>query len=155
MPTVRCTYSATRLARLSPFGCMINACTQRLALNPELHAAEAYMDGTLTLEAESVVYDLLLVFSVNRQHLATISSQRVLRRFWRLMRRRYQANSVSAAATNARQHYDVSVEVYRLFLDKGLNYSCAFSMIPSMTRSMWRNRQSSPVPRPSLVSSLA
>jgi cyclopropane-fatty-acyl-phospholipid synthase len=98
----------------------------RLALNPELHAAEAYMDGTLTLEAESVVYDLLLVFSVNRQHLATISSQRVLRRFWRLMRRRYQANSVSAAATNARQHYDVPVEVYRLFLDKGLNYSCAF-----------------------------
>jgi hypothetical protein len=38
----------------------------RLALNPELHAAEAYMDGTLTLESESVVYDLLLVFSVSQ-----------------------------------------------------------------------------------------
>jgi cyclopropane-fatty-acyl-phospholipid synthase len=98
----------------------------RLALNPELYAAEAYMDGTLTFEAGSTVYDLLLLFSVNRKSLGAVSSQRMLRRFWQMMRRRHQANSVAAAAVNARRHYDVPVEVYRLFLDAGLNYSCAF-----------------------------
>lgn len=98
----------------------------RLALNPELYAAEAYMDGTLTFEAGSTVYDLLLLFSLNRTTLGAVSSQKMLRRFWHVMRRRHQANSVAAAAVNARRHYDVPVEVYRLFLDQGLNYSCAF-----------------------------
>ncbi len=98
----------------------------RLALNPELAAGEAYMDGTLTFEQGSSVHDLLLLFSVNRDALGAVASQRLLRRFWRAMRRRHQANTVAAAAANARSHYDVPAEVYRLFLDEGLNYSCAF-----------------------------
>jgi cyclopropane-fatty-acyl-phospholipid synthase len=103
-----------------------NRLPTRLALNPELYAAEAYMDGTLTFEAGSTVYDLLLLFSVNRKTLGAVSSQKVLRQFWHMMRRRHQANSVATAAVNARRHYDVPVEIYRLFLDQGLNYSCAF-----------------------------
>ena len=98
----------------------------KLALNPELYAAEAYMDGTLTFEAGSVVHDLLLLFSVNRNSLGAVPSQQLLRRFWRTTRRLRQANSPVSAARNARSHYDVPVEVYRLFLDEGLNYSCAF-----------------------------
>ncbi len=98
----------------------------KLALNPELQAAEGYMDGTLTFEAGSTVYDLLLLFSVNRQGLGAAASQKMLRRVWRSMRRRQQANTVAASAANARSHYDVPVAVYRLFLDTGLNYSCAF-----------------------------
>jgi len=98
----------------------------KLALNPELHAAEAYMDGTLTFEGGSGVHDLLLLFSNNRRRLASVPSQQVLRRFWMGVRRQQQANSVKVAASNARSHYDVPVEVYRLFLDEGLNYSCAF-----------------------------
>ena len=103
----------------------------RLALNPELYAAEAYMDGTLTFEGDSGeggsgVHDLLLLFSNNRRRLEAVPSQQVLRRVWLAMRRRHQANSVTKAASNARAHYDVPPAVYRLFLDEGLNYSCAF-----------------------------
>ena len=98
----------------------------KLALNPELYAAEAYMDGTLTFDAGATAYDLLLLFSVNRRSLGAAPSQRLLRRVWMMLRRRQQRNSVAAAARNARSHYDVPVEVYRLFLDDGLNYSCAF-----------------------------
>ncbi len=29
-------------------------------------------------------------------------------------------------AANARHHYDISTDIYRLFLDEGLNYSCGF-----------------------------
>ena len=97
----------------------------KLALNPELYAAEAHMDGTLTFEAGATAYDLLLLFSVNRRSLGAAPSQKLLRRVWMTLRRRQQRNSVAAAASNARSHYDVPVEVYRLFLDDGLNYSCA------------------------------
>ena len=98
----------------------------KLALNPELYAAEAYMDGTLTCEGGSEIYDLLMLFSVNRKSLGAVPSQQLLRRFWRMTKRLRQTNSPEAAARNARSHYDVPVEIYRLFLDEELNYSCAF-----------------------------
>ena len=102
----------------------------RLALNPELAAGEAYMDGTLTFEEGSTVHDFLLLFSANRTGLGAASSQKFIRQYWRAMRRRHQANSVARAAANARSHYDIPNELYRLFLDEGLNYSCAFFRDP-------------------------
>ena len=44
----------------------------RLFLNPELYAAEAYMDGTLTLEDGAAIHDFLLLFSVNRAGLYSV-----------------------------------------------------------------------------------
>jgi len=98
----------------------------KLFLNPELYAAEAYMDGTLTFEDGSSAYDLLLLFSENRAGLGAYASQKLLRRLWRAFKRRQQTNSAGTAAANARHHYDLSTDMYRLFLDDGLNYSCAF-----------------------------
>ncbi len=94
-------------------------------LNPELAAAEAYMDGTLTFEDGSDVHQFLKLFSVNRAPLGQYRSQKMLRQLWKAFRRRQQANSVSNAKAQARSHYDLSTDLYRLFLDKGLNYSCA------------------------------
>ena len=42
----------------------------KLFVNPELYAAEAYMDGTLTFEDGSTVRDFILLFSLNRSGLA-------------------------------------------------------------------------------------
>jgi cyclopropane-fatty-acyl-phospholipid synthase len=98
----------------------------KLALNPELYAGEAYMNGTLTFEEGSALGDLMALFAANRGGLGSAASQKLLRRFWRAVKRWQQANPVGVAAANARQHYDVPVEIYRLFLDDGLNYSCAF-----------------------------
>jgi cyclopropane-fatty-acyl-phospholipid synthase len=98
----------------------------KLALNPELHAGEAYMNGTLTFEDGSDVGDFMELFSLNRGGLASAASQRVLRRMWRGLKRWHQANPLGIAAANARHHYDLSTDLYRLFLDEGLNYSCAF-----------------------------
>ena len=98
----------------------------KLFLNPELKAAEAYMDGGLTFEDGSAVYDLLLLFSVNRAGLASHGGQKLLRRAWRALRRWHQANPVGTAARQARHHYDLSTELYRLFLDDDMQYSCAY-----------------------------
>ena len=105
----------------------------KMFLNPELQAAEAYMDGTLTFEQGSGCYDFLNLFSVNRGPLASHKVQGLLRRGWRAMRRRQQMNDVDKAKRQARHHYDLSTELYELFLDDDLNYSCAFYRSPDDT----------------------
>jgi cyclopropane-fatty-acyl-phospholipid synthase len=106
------------------------ALEKKLFTNPELYAAEAYMDGKLTFEEGSGVHDFLMLFSVNRQALYSYGSQRVMQKIWRALRRWHQANPIGAAAKNARHHYDVSSELYQLFLDKQMQYSCAYFRDP-------------------------
>jgi cyclopropane-fatty-acyl-phospholipid synthase len=102
----------------------------KLFLNPELQAGEAYMAGTLTLENGSAIHDLLMLFSVNRTAFAGHASQKLLRKASRAVRRWHQANTVGRAAKNARHHYDLSTDLYRLFLDKNMQYSCAYFRDP-------------------------
>lgn len=102
---------------------------RKLFLNPELAAAEAYMDGTLTFEEGSAIYDLLYLFSINRPSLGAHPVQSLQRRLWRAARR-HQANDVDQAKRQARHHYDLSSDLYRLFLDEDLNYSCGFFRSP-------------------------
>ena len=103
---------------------------RKLFFNPELAAAEAYMDGTLTFEDGSAIYDLLYLFSINRPSLGAHPVQSLQRRLWRAARRRHQANDVDRAKSQARHHYDLSTDLYRLFLDEDLHYSCAFFRSP-------------------------
>lgn len=105
----------------------------KLALNPELHAGEAYMHGTLIFEPGYDIGELMLLFSLNRGGLANHPTQRALRKIWRGAKRLHQANPVKRAAANARHHYDVPTDIYRLFLDDGLNYSCAYFEHPDDT----------------------
>ena len=101
------------------------AIERRLFFNPELAAAEGYMDGAITFEDGSDSHQFLTLFSVNRAPLGQHRVQGLLRTGWKAMRRRQQANDVARAKRQARAHYDLSTDLYRLFLDEGLNYSCA------------------------------
>jgi len=92
----------------------------KLFINPELYAAEAYMDGRLTLEDGAAIHDFLLLFSINRAGLYSYGSQKLMR----------QANPIGLAAAHARHHYDISTELYRLFLDDLMQYSCAYFRDP-------------------------
>ena len=97
----------------------------KLFRNPELKAAEAYMDGTLTFEDGSTCHDFLYLFSINRGGLGAHPVQKALRAAWRRLRALHQHNPLGRAAEHAQHHYDLSTDLYRLFLDDDLNYSCA------------------------------
>ncbi len=99
---------------------------RELFFNPELATAEAYMDGRLVFEDGSSVYDLLLLFSVNRGGLASHPLQQALRKVWRAMRGLHQANPLGRAARNVRKHYDHPAAFYALWLDETMSYSCAY-----------------------------
>ncbi|MCK0196830.1 cyclopropane-fatty-acyl-phospholipid synthase family protein [Ancylobacter sp. 6x-1] len=103
---------------------------RELFFNPELVAAEAYMDGRLTFEGGSGVYDFLYLFSINRKGLGSHPVQQGLRRAWRGLRRWHQSNPLGRAASNAQSHYDHPPDFYRLWLDSRMIYSCAYFPTP-------------------------
>lgn len=105
---------------------------RRLVLSPELALGETYMDGDLVVEGGEIG-DLLDLLARN---VATGPRRRTgqAARLWARLRERIaQANDRLAARRNVAHHYDLSLELYRRFLDEDLQYSCAYFARPDMT----------------------
>jgi cyclopropane-fatty-acyl-phospholipid synthase len=102
---------------------------REIFFNPELATAETYMDGRLTIE-NAGIYDLQMLFSVNRRHFGAHPLQLVLRKVWRTLRSFHQRNALGRAARNVREHYDHPTDFYALWLDERMNYSCAYFTHP-------------------------
>lgn len=100
-----------------------------LFLNPELRTGEAYMDGTLIVE-EGTLRDLLTLYALNRGNLRSQPLQKAVRGAYKMLRGFYQRNPVAKSRKNVERHYDLSNELYGLFLDDDLNYSCAYFLKP-------------------------
>ncbi len=112
-----------------------------LFLNPELKAGEAYMDGTLVIE-EGSLRDLLAIFARNRGTLRGQPLQKRLRQTIKGLRRFQQRNTPLRSRRNVAHHYDLSNDLYRLFLDPDLNYSCGYFRHPDDTlEQAQRNKQ--------------
>ncbi len=94
----------------------------RIAANPSLGLGEAYMDGGLVLE-EGGIHDLVDLIGRNAKY-RPLKRAGALTRWW--LDRRLQANARQAARRNVAHHYDLSVDLYRRFLDPDLQYSCAY-----------------------------
>lgn len=105
---------------------------KQLFFNPELVAAEAYMDGRLTIEKGGTVLDFLTLFSVNRKGLASHPLQQALRGAWRRLKSWHQANDSRRAVANASSHYDLPTPFYETWLDETMSYSCAYFERPDM-----------------------
>jgi cyclopropane-fatty-acyl-phospholipid synthase len=97
----------------------------QIPLNPELRAAEAYIDGTLVVEHGTIHELLVLIFGNKRQF-----DMQPGQIFWngvaRRLRRAMQHNPIARARANVRAHYDIGNDLFRVFLDKDLQYSCAY-----------------------------
>ena len=96
-----------------------------LFFNPELAAGEAYMDGRMSFPGSSL-RDFLTLFSINRLSLGSYPLQKLLKRISRGLKRFQQSNPVGRAQQHVAHHYDIGNDLYRLFLDEGMFYSCAY-----------------------------
>ncbi len=97
----------------------------KIFANPELKAAEAYMEGGLEITKGSI-HDLIMLFFHNKRHFDLTPSQIFWRGLARKSRRALAHNPVAQSRRNASHHYDVGNEFYRLWLDPNLQYSCAY-----------------------------
>lgn len=97
----------------------------KLFLNPQIELPEAYMFGHLTLE-EGSLDDFLLLLAENNQKVRDFFFSNLQRQLRYRLRKIFQDNSLLKAIHNVQNHYDISNDLYKLFLDKDMQYSCAY-----------------------------
>jgi cyclopropane-fatty-acyl-phospholipid synthase len=101
----------------------------KLLLKPRLFVPEAYMAGTLTIE-EGSLYDFIDILVSNDAAVPTALPLRLGQAAGRLVRRLHQYNPVPRARRNVAHHYDLSDQLYELFLDRDRQYSCGYFRSP-------------------------
>ncbi|HEX8840073.1 MAG TPA: class I SAM-dependent methyltransferase, partial [Sphingomicrobium sp.] len=97
--------------------------------NPRLNFGELYMDGRLTIEDGTMLELLQLVVGAKpweqgkRKALGKGKAGRLASLFRR--------NNPRKSRRNVAHHYDIGNELYALFLDDDLQYSCAYFTDPA------------------------
>jgi cyclopropane-fatty-acyl-phospholipid synthase len=102
---------------------------RKLFLSPRLQLGEAFMDGTLTVEG-GTIYDLLELVTMNIEVAPPSVMRPLYNGFGPWFRFLQQYNPVRRARRNVAHHYDLSEELYTLFLDADRQYSCAYFLSP-------------------------
>jgi cyclopropane-fatty-acyl-phospholipid synthase len=98
---------------------------RKLLTNPKLHFGEAYMDGSMTIEA-GTLYDLLDLVTRNLDHVERHPLQALQTLLARALHYVHTHNPIGRAQRNVAHHYDLSDTLYDLFLDRDRQYSCAY-----------------------------
>jgi len=101
----------------------------KLMLDFLMHLGESYMDGRLTIE-QGTISDLLEIFSINSYDAQPMPWQPAAEALFPLVRPLLQQNSLSGSRKNVAHHYDLSADFFKLFLDKDMQYSCAYFTHP-------------------------
>ena len=101
-----------------------------IARNPRLGLGEAYMDGRLIVEDGTILDLMRLVVGANRwedkgKGRAAMNKGKGK---WKALFRR---NKAKASRRNVAHHYDIGNDLYRLFLDEDMQYSCAYYTDPA------------------------
>jgi cyclopropane-fatty-acyl-phospholipid synthase len=108
---------------------------RRIILDPRLGAAEAFMDGEMELP-EGDIMDLI---GLVRMNTPWDRGAKLKDRTWfgeridQLKTRIGSINRQRRSRANVKHHYDIGNDLYRLFLDEDMQYSCAYWPRADMT----------------------
>ncbi len=97
----------------------------RIAYNPELNIGEAFVDGSLTIE-KGTLFSFLRLLLINSQSWNDSLPGRLYYRLEDIIRMPAVLNPVPRSRRNVKHHYDLSDELFSLFLDADRQYSCAY-----------------------------
>ncbi len=101
----------------------------KILLNPSVALGEAFMNGRLTVE-NGDIYRFLDLVAMNIGWGGVHWVSNTISALRKLFRRVAQHNPISRARDNVAHHYDLSGDLYALFLDADRQYSCAYFMSP-------------------------
>ena len=126
------------------------ALPRQLALQPDLALGEAYMDERLTIENDDLRGFLALILA-NRDAGGrnwAIDANLAMRRMRKWLE---QYNPAGRAQKNVAHHYDLSGELYDLFLDADKQYSCAYFRSPDDTLEQAQQQKKDHIARKLLI----
>ena len=97
----------------------------KLIINPDLYFGEAYVDGSLVIENGSISDFLELAFqNIGRGEINSFGY--ILKKIKGTFRYLTNFNFIKRSKENVAHHYDISDDLYELFLDPKKQYSCAY-----------------------------
>ena len=99
------------------------------ALDPDLRVGEAYMDGRLRIETGTLA-DFLSLALLNTEAVASGPFARPLRFLRQIRSSIVRFHPGRTARRFVAHHYDLKDELFELFLDQDLQYSCAYFSRP-------------------------
>ena len=97
--------------------------------NPRLRAGELYMDGRLTIEDGTILDLLELIIGAKPWEQGKRKALGKGKGKW--LKRFFRRNDPTKSRKNVAHHYDVGNQLYELFLDRDLQYSCAYFTDPA------------------------
>jgi cyclopropane-fatty-acyl-phospholipid synthase len=100
----------------------------RMLLNPEIGFGDGYAEGRIEIEGDLVIL-LETVLRTMKAYDAKGWKSALLSRWLE----RIQANTLDGSARNIHQHYDLTTDFYKLWLDPQLAYTCAYFPTPTTT----------------------
>ena len=101
-----------------------------IARNPRVGIGEAYMDGRLQIE-DGDILDLLEMATAANPWEDAGAGRKAIRKGKSKWKKWFRGrNQVRRARKNVAHHYDIGNDLYRLFLDDDLQYSCAYFTDP-------------------------
>jgi len=111
------------------------AAMRRVILDPRLGAGESYIDGDM----EVVEGDIMALIGLLRMNTpwdrgAKLKDKTRIGRWIEGLKTRIGSiNRQRQSRANVAHHYDIGNDLYRLFLDRDMQYSCAYWPRPDMT----------------------
>ena len=97
----------------------------KLLINPDLYFGEAYTDGTLKIENGTLTDFLEIAYqNIGRNEINTFGY--ILKKIKGTYRYLTNFNFAKQSKKNVAHHYDLSDDLYNLFLDSERQYSCAY-----------------------------
>jgi cyclopropane-fatty-acyl-phospholipid synthase len=101
----------------------------RIARDPGVGTAEAFMDGRLIVE-QGEILDLVLLIRRNRRWEDRSRADKFLRKGSKLTRPLAHLNWRRSARRNVAHHYDIGNDFYRLWMEADMQYSCGYFTDP-------------------------
>ena len=108
---------------------------RQIMTDPRLGAAEAFMDGRLIIEQGNVM-ELVQLLRANKpwERGGTLKPAGPLKTMIDKLATRIDGiNGRDRSKSNVAYHYDIGNDLYRLFLDEDMQYSCAYWPSPDIT----------------------
>ena len=99
---------------------------RKLVHNPSLYLGEGYMDGDIIIEQGSLDDFLNIITSSYDDFLSRSLFFKMYEKISNFFKYFHQINRIIQSKKNVSYHYDLNENLYKLFLDKDMQYSCAY-----------------------------
>lgn len=100
----------------------------QFVVHPELHFGDAYSEGKVEVEG-----NLIKVLESAFRCISKSPKRGLVNAYRTKIISRPRLNTLSGSKDNIHDHYDIGNDFYRLWLDKKMQYTCAYFPAPSAT----------------------